>query len=86
IALKDELSSRRFGRAVRLEVTKNCPENIIDYLLGQFDLKQEQLYRIDGPLNLARFISNFNLPELRFPPHVQKLPKVLYGKKSIFEV
>ena len=86
IALKDELSSRRFGRAVRLEVTKNCPENIIDYLLGQFDLKQEQLYRIDGPLNLARFISNFNLPELRFPSHVQKLPKVLYGKKSIFEV
>ena len=24
-ALKDELSSRRFGRAVRLEVNKNCP-------------------------------------------------------------
>lgn len=24
--------------------------------------------------------------ELRFPSHVQKLPKVLYGKKSIFEV
>jgi polyphosphate kinase len=27
-ALKGELSSRRFGRAVRLEVTENCPKHI----------------------------------------------------------
>ena len=86
IALKGELSSRRFGRAVRLEVNKTCPETITDYLLEQFDLDQDQLYLVNGPVNLARFISNFNLPELRFPPYVQKLPKVLYGKKSIFEV
>lgn len=86
IALKGELSSRRFGRAVRLEVNKDCPETITDYLLEQFDLDQDQLYLVNGPVNLARFISNFNLPELRFPPYVQKLPKVLYGKKSIFEV
>ncbi|OTG60622.1 polyphosphate kinase 1 [Acinetobacter sp. ANC 3903] len=86
IALKGELSSRRFGRAVRLEVNKACPETITDYLLEQFDLDQDQLYLVNGPVNLARFISNFNLPELRFPPYVQKLPKVLYGKKSIFDV
>lgn len=86
IALKGELSSRRFGRAVRLEVTKNCPEHITGYLLEQFDLEQAQLYRVDGPLNLARFISNFNLPELRFPSYVQKLPKALYSKKTMFDV
>lgn len=86
IALKGELSSRRFGRAVRLEVNKACPEMITDYLLEQFDLDQDQLYLVNGPVNLARFISNFNLPELRFPPYVQKLPKGLYSKKSIFEV
>lgn len=86
IALKGELSSRRFGRAVRLEVNKACPEMITDYLLEQFDLDQDQLYLVNGPVNLARFISNFNLPELRFPPYVQKLPKALYGNKSIFKV
>ena len=86
IALKGELSSRRFGRAVRLEVNKDCPETITHYLLEQFDLDQEQLYLVNGPVNLARFISNFNLPELRFPPYVQKLPRVLYSKKSIFDV
>lgn len=34
-ALKGELSSRRFGRAVRLEVTHNCPKHIYEYLLDE---------------------------------------------------
>ncbi|NNP70024.1 polyphosphate kinase 1 [Acinetobacter sp. Ac_5812] len=86
IALKGELSARRFGRAVRLEVNKNCPEHIADYLLEQFELEKEHLYFVDGPVNLARFISNFDLPELRFQPYQQKIPKALYTKKPIFDV
>lgn len=86
IALKGELSARRFGRAVRLEVNKNCPSHIADYLLEQFELEKDSLYFVDGPVNLARFISNFDLPELRFQPYQQKIPKALYSKKPIFEV
>ncbi|MFX8859903.1 polyphosphate kinase 1 [Acinetobacter baumannii] len=85
-ALKGELSSRRFGRAVRLEVNKNCPEHIADYLLEQFELDNDHLYYVDGPVNLARFIANFDLPELRFQPYQQKIPKVFYTKKPIFDV
>lgn len=86
IALKGELSSRRFGRAVRLEVDKSCPKGIADYLLEQFELEKDHLYFVDGPVNLACFISNFDLPELRFPSYQQKIPKVLYTKKPIFDV
>jgi len=86
VALKGELSARRFGRAVRLEVNKNCPDHIADYLLEQFELEKEHLYFVDGPVNLARFISNFDLPELRFKPYLQKIPKALYSKKPIFDV
>ncbi|WP_019384816.1 polyphosphate kinase 1 [Acinetobacter venetianus] len=86
IALKGELSSRRFGRAVRLEVDKSCPNHIAEYLLEQFELEKDHLYFVDGPVNLARFISNFDLPELRFPAYQQKTPKALYTKKPIFDV
>lgn len=86
VALKGELSARRFGRAVRLEVNKNCPDHIANYLLEQFELEKEHLYFVDGPVNLARFISNFDLPELRFKPYLQKIPKSLYSKKPIFDV
>ena len=83
-ALKGELSSRRFGRAVRLEVTHNCPKHIYEYLLDEFDLEEEQLYRVDGPVNLARLLSNFKRPHLRYDSHTPVVPKVFKKTESIF--
>ncbi len=83
-ALKGELSSRRFGRAVRLEVTENCPKPIYDYLLNEFDLEEEQLYKVDGPVNLARLLSNFKRPHLRYDTHVPVIPKVLKKAENTF--
>lgn len=84
-ALKGELNSRRFGRAVRLEVTENCPENIIAYLLNRFRLKPAQLYKVDGPVNLARLISNFNRPHLKYKPFIPAIPNILQKSENIFE-
>ncbi|AXY60756.1 polyphosphate kinase 1 [Acinetobacter chinensis] len=84
IALKGELNSRRFGRAVRLEVTENCPKHIYDYLLDEFDLDEEQLYKVDGPVNLARLLSNFKRPHLRYDSHTPIIPKVLKKSENIF--
>ncbi|MGH1399740.1 MAG: polyphosphate kinase 1 [Acinetobacter tandoii] len=83
-ALKGELNSRRFGRAVRLEVTENCPKHIYDYLLDEFDLEEEQLYKVDGPVNLARLLSNFKRPHLRYDSHTPVIPKVLKKAENIF--
>ncbi len=86
-ALKGELSSRRFGRAVRLEVTHNCPKHIYEYLLEEFELGEEQLYRVDGPVNLARLLSNFKRPHLRYDSHTPVIPKILRkSESSIFSV
>ncbi|WP_122899263.1 polyphosphate kinase 1 [Acinetobacter sp. B51(2017)] len=83
-ALKGELSSRRFGRAVRLEVTQNCPKPIYEYLLNEFDLEPEQLYKVDGPVNLARLLSNFKRPHLRYDTHVPVIPRVLKKADNTF--
>ena len=83
-ALKGELSSRRFGRAVRLEVTHNCPKHIYEYLLDEFDLNEEQLYRVDGPVNLARLLSNFKRPHLRYDSHTPIIPKAFKKSESVF--
>ena len=47
-ALKGELSSRRFWSCGSLRVTHNCPQHIYEYLLEEFDLTDEQLYKVDG--------------------------------------
>jgi polyphosphate kinase len=70
-ALKGELLSRGFRPAVRLEIADNCPKSIVKILLQNFDLKQNAVYRINGPVNLNRVIQVYdrsNRPELKFPP------------------
>lgn len=85
LALKGELLSRRYGAAVRLEVADNCPRHIIDYLLRQFGLTNEALYQCNGPVNLARMLSDFDRPRLKYPPFRPRIPAVLQKAESIFE-
>ncbi|MDZ4298127.1 MAG: polyphosphate kinase 1 [Moraxellaceae bacterium] len=85
LALKGELLSRRYGTAVRLEVADNCPRHIINYLLKQFNLPEDALYQVNGPVNLARMLSNFDRPRLRFTPFRPKVPSVLQKHDNIFD-
>jgi len=85
LALKGGLYSRRFGKAVRLEVAENCPKSISDYLLRKFGLKDQSLYRVNGPVNLARLLSNFNRPRLRYTPLTPSIPSIVQKSESVFE-
>ncbi|WP_374586383.1 polyphosphate kinase 1 [Pseudoduganella sp.] len=70
-ALKGELQGRAYGRSVRIEVAKNCPPELSQFLLDQFGLDQTRLYRVDGPVNMVRLgeiVEQARRPELRFPP------------------
>lgn len=76
-ALQGELQSRNFGVAVRLEVAKNCPPHLAEFLLQQFSIDQNRLYAVDGPVNMVRLSELIDLvtqPELRFPPYVPSYP------------
>lgn len=84
-ALKGELHSRRYGDAVRLEVADNCPRRIVDYLLRKFGLGDDALYQVNGPVNLARLLSNFDRPRLRFTPFRPRVPEALQKSESIFD-
>ncbi len=69
-ALKGELASRGFLRAMRLEISKDCPSNIVKMLLKNFELSENAVYRVDGPVNLNRASQLYGLvdrPELKFP-------------------
>ncbi|MDF1764223.1 MAG: polyphosphate kinase 1 [Oleibacter sp.] len=87
-ALEDELHSRNFGEEMRLEVADNCPEELINFLLNQFNLGDSDLYRVNGPVNLGRLIEvidQINRPDLRYPPFTPGLPKNVNFNKSTFE-
>jgi len=68
--LEGELPSRLYGEAIRLEVSKNCPKRIVDFLRERFQLDQSFVYQVDGPVNLNRLIG---LPDLVNRPHIKYL-------------
>ncbi|BBD80269.1 polyphosphate kinase 1 [Aerosticca soli] len=87
LALRGELASRRFGDAVRLEVADNCPRELADYLLHRFGLGPDELYEVNGPVNLARLfgiVNQVNFPELQYRPFTPSLPKVLQKSEDLF--
>jgi polyphosphate kinase len=83
LSLQGELPQRHFGDAVRLEVADNCPAELADFLLQQFELKAEDLYRVHGPVNLVRLINipdKVDRPDLKFAPFVPGMPPLLQKK------
>jgi polyphosphate kinase len=77
-ALKGELVGRQFGTSVRLEVAKNCPPELSQFLLDQFSLDQSRLYAVNGPVNLVRLtelIDHVKQPALRFAPFFPGMPQ-----------
>lgn len=91
VALQGELSQRHLGHSVRLEVADNCSQQMADFLLEQFFLKKEDLYQVNGPVNLARLMQVFDWidrPDLKFPRFVPGVPFLPRKKKghTIFEV
>jgi len=86
-ALRGELPHRQFGDEVRLEVADNCPQQISDYLLAQFNLNGDDLYRVDGPVNLVRLINvpdQVERPDLKFPAFRPGLPAQLQLPGDMF--
>ena len=85
-ALQGELPRRQFGAAVRLEVPSNCPAHLSSFLLQQFGLDAEELFRCDGPVNIARLaalVDQADLDELKFPAFAPGLPEGLRGDEGI---
>ncbi|MBI4205458.1 MAG: polyphosphate kinase 1, partial [Betaproteobacteria bacterium] len=86
-ALRGELPHRQFGDEVRLEVADNCPPQISDFLLAQFNLEPDDFYRVDGPVNLVRLMS---VPDwvdragLKFPRFLPGRPVEFEAQTDIF--
>ena len=79
-ALSGELLDRGYSEAVRLEVSTKCPEELSDFLLHQFNLKQSDLYRVAGPVNpyrLAAVCDIVDRDDLKFPSFTPGIPSQL---------
>src|ERR1700687_2132159 len=87
-ALPEELRRRRFGTPVRLEVTKTMHDEMLDYLTNALGLQSDDIYVIDGPLNVLDLaaLCELNRPDLKYRPLRTTFPVALQEGKSVFDV
>ena len=69
-AIESELTRRRFGRAVRLEVTGSMTDEVLELLTREMEISESDVYVMDGVLNLADigFMASLPRAELQYEP------------------
>jgi len=88
LALKSELPRRKFGAAVRLEVADTCSEEMAEFLASNVELTQNDVYRVNGPVNLHRLQAIYELaerPDLKYPPFAPGTRRRIKHAVSMFE-
>ncbi|MET0987188.1 MAG: polyphosphate kinase 1 [Steroidobacteraceae bacterium] len=88
-AIEGELAQRRYGAAVRLETSLECPDDISTFLLKHFALTRDDLYQVAGPVNLNRLASIYDLidrPDLKYPAFTPAIPRPFLMKEDLFTV
>lgn len=87
-ALREGLQQRHFGKAVRLEVSSDCPEEFTQLLCRQFNVPEQAVYRVHGPVNLVRMGMLIDLAKRRdllFAPFEPSYPAALRDQVSILK-
>ncbi|WP_381418830.1 RNA degradosome polyphosphate kinase [Staphylococcus hyicus] len=91
IEIERFLKERKSGAAVRLEIDhRSHPENNLDWLVDILELKEEDVYLTDGPLDLTMVfalvdhLSN-KLKHLKYQRYTPQVPQSL-GDNNIFDL
>jgi polyphosphate kinase len=88
-ALERELARRRFGPAVRLEVTETMDPQILEVLLSEMEMQAHDVLQVPGLLDLSALLALYDVdrPELKDDPFVPAThPRLSEGEtpKSVF--
>ncbi len=83
-ALERELTRRRFGPAVRLEVESSIDPHVLELLMDELDVSEPEVFRLPGPLDLTGLWSIYGVDrdDLKQPGFVPKTSRQLAEVES----
>ena len=86
-SIEEELRRRRFGTPVRLEVSPEMPDDMIEYLTASLGLETEDVYVFDGPLHIQDLMALYDVdrPDLKDPVFTPSMPEWFEEYDSIFD-
>jgi polyphosphate kinase len=83
-SIQEAVWRRRFRDAVRLQVEAGTPQKLVDLLTSNLELDQNDVYRVDGPVDLGRVkaLLSVDRPALTDKPFMPTTPKGFAGPRS----
>jgi polyphosphate kinase len=85
--IQKELRQRRFGAPVRLEISRDMPREMIEYLMESLDLEAQDVYVFDGPLNVQDLMALYDVdrPTLKDATFTPVTPEWFESYPTIFD-
>jgi polyphosphate kinase len=87
-SIEEELYNMRKGAAVRLEIESDVPDDLLSELLRSIKLARQHVFRINGPINLLRLMSVYDMiprGDLKFPSFYAHHPPAFRQQAFIYD-
>ncbi len=89
VEIQKQLKKRQWGEVIRLEAEAKMDERLLKILKTEFEIKNEGVYEIHGPLDLTMLMKVYGMAgfeEYKKEKHVPAPVKEFQSEKGIFEV
>ena len=86
--IQKQLRKRRWGEVIRLEVEEKIDKRLLKILRKEFEIKEDGIYRINGPLDLTFLMKMYGIEgfdDYKTPRYIPQPVPELTGKPDIFE-
>lgn len=82
--IEEAVWQRRFRAVVRMQVSRDIPEHLLETLIANLELDPRDVYRVDGPLDLSRLrqLLAVDRPDLKDAPFLPYTPPELHPKSE----
>ncbi|CAA9433841.1 MAG: Polyphosphate kinase [uncultured Rubrobacteraceae bacterium] len=84
-AIEDELEGRWFGQSVRLVVSDEMPEDLVEWLADNLKLREDSVFAAPHPIGLADLeeLTHLDRSDLLYPPISPRVPQEIRNSRSI---
>ena len=88
-AVDSQVTQRRKGEAVRLEIESSAVPEIVNRLVSTFELDESLVFPVEGPVNLQRLFHLYEetpRPDLKYPPFTPRQVPIGHDADSMFDL
>ncbi len=85
--IEKQLKKRQWGEAIRLEIEDGMDKRLVKRLKKELHMKEEDIYHINGPLDLTFLMKVYGLPgyeEIKTPKYTPQPVKEISADEDIF--